>query len=203
MREFAAQTPPQFRNFFLTYRVPCIFLFASLVCIVASILFYTKTLQTTEPIVFSSDKDISSASQSAKIVVDIRGAVMLPGVYSVPNGSRIADVIAHAGGVSEEVDNDLADKMLNYASFASDGMKIYVPKKENISSEQSQSLSSENVIVSVNTSSSTQLDALPGVGEITVKKIIEHRPYSSLEELVEKQVFSASLLEKLRAQLSL
>ncbi len=203
MGEFAAQTPPQVRNFFLTYRAPCIFLLASLVCIVASIVFYTQTLQTTESIVFSSDKDMSSASESAKIVVDIRGAVVLPGVYSVPNGSRIADVIARASGVSEEIDGELADKMLNYASFVSDGMKIYVPKKENISLEQSRSLTSENGIVSVNTSSSTQLEALPGVGEITAKKIIDHRPYGSLEELVEKQVFSASLLEKLRAQLSL
>lgn len=203
MGEFAVQTPPTIGQFFRSYLVPCVFLVASLVCIIAAVVFYTKTLQTSEPIQFSSDKDISSASESAKIVVDIRGAVVLPGVYSVKQGSRIADIVTLAGGVSEEVDTNLADKMLNYASFVSDGMKIYVPKKENISSEQSISLTSENVIVSVNTSSSTQLEALPGIGEITAKKIIDNRPYGRLEELVEKHVFSSSLLEKLRAQLSL
>jgi competence protein ComEA len=203
MGENAAQAPPEFQHFFHEYRVPFVFLVASLVCIVSSVLVYTKTLETSDPIQFSSDKQENSASESAKLAVDVRGAVMRSGVYYVPSGARIADAIALAGGVSELVDTDLADKMLNYAGFVSDGMKIYVPKKENISSEQSQSLTSTDAIVSVNTDSSTLLDSLPDIGEITAKKIIDNRPYGSLEELVTKHVFSASLLEKLRSRLSL
>ena len=203
MGEKAVQTPPESQYFFHEYRVPLVFLVASLVCIVASIFVYTKTLETSDPIQFSSDKQENSASESAKIAVDVRGAVMRSGVYYVPSGARIADAIALAGGVSDLVDTDLADKMLNYAGFVSDGMKIYVPKKENISSEQSQSLTSTEAIVSVNTDSSTQLESLPDIGEITAKKIIDNRPYGSLEELVTKHVFSASLLEKLRSRLSL
>jgi len=203
MGENAAQAPPEISNFFHVYRVPLIFLVASAVCIVASVFLFTKTLQTNEQVQFSSDKQVSSASESAKIAVDVRGAVVRPGLYYLPSASRIADVISLAGGVDDTVDSDLADKMINYASFVSDGMKIYVPKKENVLSGQVKSLTSNEAIVSVNTDSSTQLDSLPGVGEITAQKIIDNRPYGSLEELVTKHVFSASLLEKLRARLSL
>ncbi len=194
-------SPPQY--FFHVYRVPLIFLMASLVCIICAVVFYTKLLQTGEQIQFSSDNFDKSSSESAKVAVDVRGAVVRSGVYYVPSGARIADAIALAGGVSDLVDMDLADKMLNYAGFVSDGMKIYVPKKENITSEQSQSLTSAEAIISINTDSSTQLESLPGVGEITARKIIDNRPYASLEELVTKHVFSASLLEKLRDKLSL
>jgi len=203
MGENTAQTPPDVQHIFHEYRVPLVFLVASLVCIVSSVLLYTKTLTTSDPIQFSSDKQENSSSESAKLAVDVRGAVMRSGVYYVSSGARIADVIALAGGESDLVDTDLADKMLNYAGFVFDGMKIYVPKRENISLEQSQSLTSTEVIVSVNADSSTQLELLPDIGEITAKKIIDNRPYGSLEELVTKHVFSASLLEKLRSRLSL
>lgn len=203
MGENAAQAPPDYQNFFHEYRVPFIFLVASVVCIAASVLVYTKTLQTDEQIQFSSDKQAGSASESAKVAVDVRGAVVRSGVYFLQPGARIADAIALAGGVTDLVDTDLADRMINYAGFVSDGMKIYVPKKENMLSGQAQSLTSTEATLSVNTASSTQLESLPDVGEVIAKKIIDNRPYGSLEELVTKHVISASLLDKLRAQLSL
>lgn len=203
MGDNTAQAPPDVQHIFYEYRIPFIFLVASLVCIVSSVLVYRKTLETSDSIQFSSDKMENSASESSKVAVDVRGAVLRSGVYYVSSGARIADVIALAGGESELVDTDLADKMLNYAGFVSDGMKIYVPKKENISSEQPQSLTSTEAIVSINTDFSTQLESLPDIGEITAKKIIDNRPYGSLEELVTKHVISASLLDKLRSRLSL
>lgn len=185
------------------YRIPVIFLAASTVLVVSAVVVFVQSQRTGESILFSQDKMLQGASESAEIVVDISGAVMYPGVYSLPVGSRIADVIDLAGGVTDAMNQDVADKMINRASFVTDGMKIYVPKKENISSEQSKSLSATEAIVSVNTGSGTQLDALPGIGEVAVRKIIDNRPYASLDELVSKHVISASLLDKLRGQLSL
>lgn len=203
MGEQPALPPSQPNQFFHVYRVPLLLLVASSVCIICAVVFYAKLLQTSESVRFSSDKQDNSSSESAKVAVDVRGAVVRSGVYYLPSGARIADAIALAGGISDLVDADVADKMINYAGFVSDGMKIYVPKKENISLEQSKSLTSTEAIISINTDSSTQLESLPGVGEITARKIIDNRPYASLEELVTKHVFSLSLLEKLRDRLSL
>jgi len=118
-------------------------------------------------------------------------------------GSRIVDAITAAGGESPDIDQTLADKMINRADFVRDGMKIYVPKKENIVPGQSNIESTKQSIVSVNTASSTQLDALPGIGVITAQKIIDNRPYGALEELVSKHVISASLFATLKDTLSL
>lgn len=203
MGALSNQPPTEHQSFFHVYRVPFVFLVACVVCIVVAILLYLQTIPHDDAIQFSGENIEFSASESSTITVDVRGAVLRPGVYQLPVGSRVADAITQAGGVSDAIDTDLADKMINYANTLVDGVKIYVPKKENISSERSQSLTSTDAIVSVNTSSSTQLESLPGVGEVTAKKIIDNRPYGSLDELVTKHVISASLLEKLREQLSL
>ncbi len=203
MKGNASQTKSPFLSTVQKFRIPFIFLVASFVLVVAAVVVFVQTLHVGEPITFSQDNLVKSASESAKFVVDISGAVVYPGIYSLPSGSRIADVIDLAGGTSKDVDQDTADKIINRASFITDGMKIYVPKKENILSEQPKILYAIDAIVSVNTGSSTQLDALPGIGQVTAKKIIENRPYGSLEELVSKHVISASLLDKLRVQLSL
>lgn len=57
--------------------------------------------------------------------------------------------------------------------------------------------------ISVNNASGEDLEALPGIGPVTAKKIIDNRPYGSLEELLSKKVLSRSLYEKLKDQLSL
>lgn len=39
--------------------------------------------------------------------------------------------------------------------------------------------------ININTATQKQLEILPGVGEVKAKKIIEKRPYSSVNELVD------------------
>jgi len=51
--------------------------------------------------------------------------------------------------------------------------------------------------ISVNTASASELDTLPGVGEITAKKIIDNRPYIKLEDLKEKKAVNRSTYEKI------
>lgn len=57
-------------------------------------------------------------------VVDIQGEIVNPGVYWLPKGSRIIDVIQSAGGASRNA--DLSG--LNRAELISDGMMIVIPE---------------------------------------------------------------------------
>lgn len=203
MGEFAAQTPPSASRLFSEYRVPFVLLVASVVCIGASVMVYGKTLAAKESIQFSGDIQEKSSSKSAEFVVDVSGAVLRPGVYLLPPGSRIADALAKAGGTTPEIDQLLFDKMINRAGFVTDSMKIYVPKKENSLSGQAGTVISKETVVSINTASQSQLEALSGIGVVTAQKIIDNRPYANIGELVSKHVISASLLDKLTNQLSL
>jgi len=58
------------------------------------------------------------------------------------------------------------------------------------------------VKININTSGTDGLDTLFGVGPATAKKIINNRPYSSLEELVTKHAIGASLFDKIKERLT-
>lgn len=60
---------------------------------------------------------------NATIQAYVMGAVRLPGVYALPEGSRVHDLVAAAGGVIESADLT----RVNLASQVSDGQSVYVP----------------------------------------------------------------------------
>jgi competence protein ComEA len=99
-----------------------------------------------------------------------------------------------------------APRILRYLSSSApqDQTSIPAESRSSISSPvQSEPPASGSKQVSVNTASNTELDSLPGVGPKTVEKIVQNRPYNSLEELVQKKVLGQKLYESLKPQLSL
>jgi competence protein ComEA len=52
--------------------------------------------------------------------------------------------------------------------------------------------------VDLNSATADELEALPGIGKSTAKKIIEHRPYARKDELVDKKIVSRGTYEKIR-----
>ena len=135
---------------------------------------------------------------SDKIVVDISGAVVEPGVYDLPANSRIRDAVLVAGGLTDEADRS----RINMAAKIGDGQKIYVLAvgEQLGSSVVGSSIAGQSVsaLVNINTASESELDKLPGVGPVTAGKIIASRPYSAPEDLKTKKVVSASVFEKIR-----
>jgi competence protein ComEA len=182
------------------YKIPILLGGISIISIVCSIVLLVKSTQTTAPIEFSSD--MPEASGSAVIMVDVEGAVVNPGIYTLPVDSRVEDALVAAGGTSSDVDEELFAKTINRAAKITDGMKIYVPV---IGEDQtSHNLSdTQNGPVSVNFATVAELDVLPGVGPVTAQKIIDNRPYQSLEDLVTKKAIGPSLYDKLKNNLSL
>lgn len=111
-------------------------------------------------------------------VVFVCGAVGKEGVYSVPSSGRIADAIEAAGGFSSEADTTY----LNLAGHVSDGIRIYVPTKEEAAALPSPSAglfqtgeSGLSAKVNINKASVEDLMRLPGIGETKAKKILEYR----------------------------
>lgn len=126
--------------------------------------------------------------------VDVGGAVERPGVYELEEGSRIKDGLIAAGGLADEANRDYVSRMINLAEKVEDGEKVYIPFREE-GVVAGVAVDNEGV-VNLNTASESQLDTLWGVGEARAKEIINGRPYASVEEVVERGVLPASVVEK-------
>lgn len=170
-----------------------------------------------EPIKFSS-----SATILQKIRVDIEGAVVNPGVIELPIGSRVEDAINAAGGLTQEADNERIAKTINRATPLVDGAKLYFWKIGESgyqtapgqagsagSANSASSIQTGNVagvnnnLININSATLSELDTLPGIGPVTAQKIIDNRPYQTLEELVSKKAVSASVFAKIKEKITL
>lgn len=141
-----------------------------------------------------------------QIVIDIQGAVELPGVYTLPQDSRVKDAVILAGGLSAEVNQSFVAKSLNLAAKVEDSMKIYIPFKDEegvAPQSSSQQSGSTTGTTNINSASESQLDTLPGIGKVTAEKIINGRPYDNIDELLTKKVVSKSVFEKIKEKIRL
>lgn len=118
----------------------------------------------------------------ASLVVDVRGAVSNPGVYTLPAGSRVQDALALAGDVLANADT----RTLNLARKLNDGEQIYVPAQGEptpilpASSSRSSSARTPTAAmptgkININTATLAELDMLPGVGATIAQRIIDYR----------------------------
>jgi len=194
------------------YKVPIVLGVVSILFIVLSITIFIKSYQRITPITFSSDMQGLTGSDSASlsemmIYVDIEGAVIRPGVYRLPQGSRIDDALVVAGGYTDRADIEVVAHSVNRAAKLSDGAKLYIPiLGEGLGESSSNPNTSSFPVgsgVNINSATSQELEALSGIGPVTAGEIIAGRPYTRLEELIEKKVVSQSLFEKLKDKLML
>lgn len=141
-------------------------------------------------------------------MVDVGGAVVQPGVYQLAAGERWSRAVQLAGGILPQADALFVARQLNLAQEAEDGGKLYIPFASEASSI---STPGEDVSldrpatngVSINSASSAELDILPGIGVKRAEDIIQNRPYTSLNELVERKVLTQSILDDLEGLISL
>lgn len=151
-------------------------------------------------------EDSATPTSTKKLIVDIEGAVVNPGLYSLPLESRQQDAITAAGGFNEKADHEVIARSMNLAARLSDGMKLYIPSvgEQPLTSSGEQGVAGVSTgNISINSASSSELDSLPGVGQVTATKIIQNRPYNSLEELLTKKIVSKSTYEKIKDLITL
>ncbi len=190
------------------FKFPILLGVVCLICIALSISLFIKSYQSSDPIQFSSSESeqYTESTQSARatITIDVEGAVNNPGVYTLSETSRVEDAIAKAGGLTVGADLQAISQTINRAARLVDGAKIYFPNVGERDADHGDNLlGTVSSLVNINTSSLGELESLSGIGPATAKKIIDNRPYQTLEELVSKKALGQSLFEKLKTQLTL
>ena len=125
------------------------------------------------------------------ITVAIRGEVAEPGVYSLPFGARIADLVAVAGGALPSA----AVALVSLADPLTDGESVLMPGIA--------AADGRGARVSLNGASLSELDTLPGVGPVVAARIVAHRPYDNVDDLLRVPGVGQKTLERLRPLVTL
>ncbi|HFL3264094.1 TPA: helix-hairpin-helix domain-containing protein [Clostridioides difficile] len=149
-------------------------------------------------------KDIDKNFQNNKITIYISGAVNRPGIVTIESDKRLYDAVELLGGTTKEADLN----GVNLSVRLEDEQHYIIPKigetisvtssddsdksnQKNESRSESKNKSNTNMSneskVNINVATIEELDSLPGVGEATANKILQHREengqFSSIEDI--------------------
>ena len=138
------------------------------------------------------------------IYIDVAGKVRNPGVYQLPEGSRVIDALAAAGGAKRGI----STSHINLARKLSDGEQIFISNKKVVLRPP---VGGRKAIitgkVSINSANKPELDSLPGIGPVLADRIIKYRsangPFAAIEDLLKVSGIGESIFAKMSARLTL
>ncbi|MHC5374803.1 helix-hairpin-helix domain-containing protein [Enterococcus sp. LJL120] len=184
-----------------------IFLFLSLAAIGGFLILRNQREELSYETDFSQliEKESSTVeSSSSPIYIDVKGAVLTPGLYQIAPESRLIEAIELAGGFTAEADQS----QLNFALKLTDQQVIYVPKVGEEAAHTFQSLdhnnghSGEADKVNINTADLAELQTLSGIGEKRAQDIINYRQangsFAEIADLTKVSGIGEKTLEKLK-----
>ena len=144
----------------------------------------------------------ATSTTSAAVVVHAAGAVRTPGLYRMPPGARVDDLLRAAGGAAADADLD----RVNLAAPLVDGSRVYVPRVGEaappVAAGGGTGDPTADGPLDLNTATAEQLDALPGIGPATAKAIIEARTrrgrFTSVDDLLAVRGIGPAKLDAIR-----
>jgi competence protein ComEA len=186
------KTEPRFRmgNWDRRSIRPLFFIVGAILIVVCGLWFIGRPSQIA-PVVAGVESELvlDSENSEVKVVVHVAGSVKNPGLYQLPEGARIADAIAAAGGVSKKSDAN----SVNLARAVVDGEQIFVG--ENSSGGTGSG-------ISINSAPVSELEDLPGVGPVIAARIVSYReangPFTSIDGLGEVSGIGDSIMGSVR-----
>jgi competence protein ComEA len=137
------------------------------------------------------------------LVIDVAGAVVNPGVYSLPLNARVFEAIKAAGGLKKGA--DASD--VNQARILKDGEQIYIyPTSQSFtSSSGTKKTVRKNGPIMINRASVKEFESLDGIGPVLANRIVAFRkingPFTAIEDLMKVPGIGSSTFAKFKEKL--
>ena len=137
------------------------------------------------------------------VMIDVAGAVVNPGVYSLPLNARVFEAIKAAGGLKKGA--DASD--VNQARILKDGEQIYIyPTSQSLtSSSGSKKTVRKNGPIMINRASVKEFESLDGIGPVLANRIVAFRkingPFAAIEDLMKVPGIGSSTFAKFKEKL--
>jgi len=162
-----------------------------------------EPIEITQPT--AAETVISAKPTPVNMLVHVVGAVERPGVYVLPEGSRLCDAVEAAGGFAQNADPE----RMNLADYVHDAQQVYVPKIGSDVPPRPTPMDGRTTrgdtgsgLINLNTATSTELESLPGIGPALAERIIAYReaqgPFASPEEVMNVSGIGETRYEQMR-----
>lgn len=157
---------------------------------------------------YSKENKNLQTSSNNTIVVEIKGEVMKPDVYTLSEGSIVKDLIEMAGGLTNEADIS----NINRAKEINNHDLIIIRNINDVNMEteienNEVNEESDDGKISINNSDISKLKEIPGVGEVKANSIILYREknngFKSIEELKNVDGIGEKTFEKIKDSIKL
>jgi len=157
--------------------------------------------------------DVTAAAaivpSATPITVDVDGAVVRPGLITLPAGSRIGDAIMAAGGFGPAADARAA-AAINLAAALVDGDQVTVPDRATVTIAGAATPSTvggpaggpSTGPIDLDRATVAELDTLPGIGPVTADKILAARdeaPFQRVDDLLTRKLVGPATFQKIKA----
>ncbi|MFM0591319.1 helix-hairpin-helix domain-containing protein [Streptococcus suis] len=165
-----------------------------------------QTEQTSNSSELVEETSTEVSEEPSQLVVDVKGAVAKPGLYTLEANARVNDAVEAAGGLTSQAD----PKSINLAQKLSDEAVVYVASKdENISVVASTTASSamsqeekNTSLVNLNTATEADLQTISGIGAKRATDIIAYREanggFKSVDDLNNVSGIGDKTMESIR-----
>lgn len=156
----------------------------------------------------AEDKKELVEKEETEVVVDVKGAVKVPGLYELQKGSRVQDAVQAAGGLTEQADPksiNLAQKVMDegvvYVATVEEQMSVLSPAHANQGTSK-EAGETGAAVINLNTATDSQLQTITGIGAKRAADIIAYREangaFESVDELTQVSGIGEKSLEKIR-----
>ena len=175
------------------------------VVVLAGTIFFLRRPEAPSAVTLATVTPRPSATP-ASLIVDVRGAVNKPGVYTLPVGSRVQDALTLAGEVTSNADT----RALNLARRLNDGEQIYVPTVGEAiptlpAASGKAALTAPKPAsgkININTATLAELDTLSGIGPAIAQRIIDYRTqngdFKTIEDLKKVRGIGDALFNQIK-----